>query len=57
MLDSSSTSAETSDAERAARESCMDYEIAGVQVDCKFSKYHGGWMIPREAIRGGSADV
>jgi hypothetical protein len=35
-----------------AIESCMDFEIEGVQVDCKFSKYLGGWMIPREAVRG-----
>lgn len=27
----------------------MDYRIAGVEVDCKFSQRMGGWMIPREA--------
>ncbi len=27
----------------------MDYEIAGVDVDCKFSKSLGGWMLPVEA--------
>lgn len=27
----------------------MDYRIAGVDVDCKFSQTHGGWMIPPEA--------
>lgn len=28
----------------------MDYEIAGVDVDCKFSQVLGGWMIPPEAM-------
>ena len=28
----------------------MDYSIAGVEVDCKYSQTIGGWMIPREAI-------
>jgi hypothetical protein len=28
----------------------MDYRIAGVDVDCKFSQSPGGWMIPPEAI-------
>ncbi|MFI7696086.1 NaeI family type II restriction endonuclease [Nonomuraea sp. NPDC049655] len=28
----------------------MDYRIAGVDVDCKFSKDLGGWMIPPEAL-------
>jgi hypothetical protein len=28
----------------------MDYEIAGVDVDCKFSQDLGGWMIPPEAM-------
>lgn len=27
----------------------MDYQIAGADVDCKFSQTHGGWMIPPEA--------
>lgn len=27
----------------------LDYEIAGVQVDCKYSQSLGGWMIPPEA--------
>ena len=27
----------------------MDYRIAGVEVDCKFSQTKGGWMIPPEA--------
>jgi hypothetical protein len=27
----------------------MDYRIAGVEVDCKFSQKLGGWMIPLEA--------
>ncbi|WP_437073179.1 NaeI family type II restriction endonuclease [Streptomyces sp. enrichment culture] len=27
----------------------MDYRIAGVEVDCKFSQRFGGWMIPPEA--------
>lgn len=29
----------------------MDYEIAGVEVDCKFSRRLGGWEIPNEARR------
>ncbi|MFI6016133.1 NaeI family type II restriction endonuclease [Streptomyces sp. NPDC051287] len=28
----------------------MDYKIAGVEVDCKFSQDLGGWMIPPEAM-------
>ncbi|QLJ06157.1 restriction endonuclease [Streptomyces sp. NEAU-sy36] len=28
----------------------MDYRIAGVDVDCKFSQHFGGWMIPPEAL-------
>lgn len=28
----------------------MDYEIAGVDVDCKYSQKFGGWMIPPESI-------
>ncbi|MEU3242156.1 NaeI family type II restriction endonuclease [Streptomyces sp. NPDC006875] len=27
----------------------MDYQIAGVDVDCKYSQQFGGWMIPPEA--------
>ena len=27
----------------------LDYSIAGVEVDCKFSQRSGGWMIPPEA--------
>ncbi|MFB7279922.1 NaeI family type II restriction endonuclease [Streptomyces hydrogenans] len=27
----------------------MDYRIAGVDVDCKYSQQFGGWMIPPEA--------
>ncbi|MFD4675230.1 NaeI family type II restriction endonuclease [Lentzea sp. NPDC058450] len=27
-----------------------DYEIAGVQVDCKFSMTQGAWMLPPESI-------
>nr|WP_257018987.1 NaeI family type II restriction endonuclease [Streptomyces sp. TLI_235] len=27
----------------------MDYQIAGVDVDCKFSQARGAWMIPPEA--------
>lgn len=28
----------------------MDYEIAGVEVDCKFSQSLGGWMLPLESV-------
>ncbi|MET8576499.1 NaeI family type II restriction endonuclease [Streptomyces sp. NPDC005012] len=28
----------------------MDYRIAGVDVDCKFSQTFGSWMIPPEAL-------
>ncbi|MFB6670858.1 NaeI family type II restriction endonuclease [Streptomyces sp. NPDC056390] len=28
----------------------MDYQIAGVDVDCKYSQQFGGWMIPPEAM-------
>jgi hypothetical protein len=28
----------------------MDYEIDGIEVDCKFSQTFGGWMIPPEAV-------
>lgn len=27
----------------------MDYRIAGIDVDCKYSQLFGGWMIPPEA--------
>ncbi|MYI56599.1 MAG: restriction endonuclease [Acidimicrobiia bacterium] len=27
----------------------LDYRIAGIEVDCKFSQRFGGWMIPKEA--------
>jgi Restriction endonuclease NaeI len=27
----------------------LDFEIGGVEVDCKYSKDIGGWMIPEEA--------
>jgi hypothetical protein len=29
----------------------MDYQILGIDVDCKFSQTLGGWMIPPEARR------
>ncbi|MFF7437144.1 NaeI family type II restriction endonuclease [Streptomyces sp. NPDC008122] len=28
----------------------MDYQIAGTDVDCKYSQQFGGWMIPPEAL-------
>lgn len=28
----------------------LDYEIAGIDVDCKYSQVLGGWMIPPEAV-------
>lgn len=28
----------------------MDYQIAGVEVDCKYSQKLGGWMIPPESM-------
>lgn len=28
----------------------MDYRIAGVEVDCKYSQLVGGWMIPPESV-------
>ncbi|MGC5361816.1 NaeI family type II restriction endonuclease [Streptomyces sp. DT24] len=28
----------------------MDYQISGVDVDCKYSQQFGGWMIPPEAM-------
>jgi hypothetical protein len=31
----------------------MDYEIAGVDVDCKYSQTLGGWEFPPEAYDGG----
>lgn len=30
--------------------SLLDYLIAGIEVDCKFSQRLGGWMIPPEAL-------
>ncbi|MET9218798.1 NaeI family type II restriction endonuclease [Streptomyces sp. NPDC003300] len=35
---------------RFADGDAMDYKIAGVDVDCKYSQTFGGWMIPPEAI-------
>ncbi len=34
---------------RLADGATLDYTIAGVEVDCKFSRRLGGWMIPPEA--------
>lgn len=28
----------------------MDYQISGIDVDCKYSQSIGGWMIPNEAM-------
>ncbi|WP_411110224.1 NaeI family type II restriction endonuclease [Streptomyces sp. c-19] len=28
----------------------MDYQISGIDVDCKYSQQFGGWMIPPEAL-------
>jgi len=28
----------------------MDYRIAGIEVDCKFSQAVGGWMLPPESV-------
>lgn len=28
----------------------MDFEIAGQEVDCKYSQSFGGWMVPLEAV-------
>lgn len=28
----------------------LDYKIAGVDVDCKYSQRAGGWMVPPEAV-------
>jgi hypothetical protein len=36
---------------RLADGTALDYTIAGVDVDCKFSHRLGGWMIPPEADR------
>ncbi|MGW0393906.1 NaeI family type II restriction endonuclease [Streptomyces sp. NPDC003042] len=30
--------------------SAMDYQIAGIDVDCKYSQRFGSWMIPPEAL-------
>ncbi|MGW7041665.1 NaeI family type II restriction endonuclease [Streptomyces avermitilis] len=35
---------------RFADGAAMDYQIAGVDVDCKYSQQFGGWMIPPEAV-------
>ncbi|MFF4400205.1 NaeI family type II restriction endonuclease [Streptomyces sp. NPDC001480] len=35
---------------RFADGKAMDYQIAGVDVDCKYSQQFGGWMIPPEAV-------
>ncbi|MER6627009.1 NaeI family type II restriction endonuclease [Streptomyces sp. NPDC000987] len=35
---------------RFADGTAMDYQIAGVDVDCKYSQQFGGWMIPPEAV-------
>ncbi|MFJ6832098.1 NaeI family type II restriction endonuclease [Streptomyces sp. NPDC091209] len=35
---------------RFADGDAMDYQIAGVDVDCKYSQQFGGWMIPPEAM-------
>ncbi|MGW5100399.1 NaeI family type II restriction endonuclease [Streptomyces sp. NPDC004100] len=34
---------------RFADGTAMDYRIAGIEVDCKYSQSFGGWMIPPEA--------
>lgn len=34
---------------RFADGQAMDYQIAGIDVDCKYSQSFGGWMIPPEA--------
>jgi hypothetical protein len=34
---------------RLADGTALDYTIAGADVDCKFSRRRGGWMIPPEA--------
>lgn len=28
----------------------LDFKVDGIEIDCKFSIYHGKWMIPREAV-------
>ncbi|MCX4508847.1 NaeI family type II restriction endonuclease [Streptomyces sp. NBC_01619] len=28
----------------------MDYQVSGIDVDCKYSQQYGGWMIPPEAM-------
>ncbi|MEU1197281.1 NaeI family type II restriction endonuclease [Streptomyces sp. NPDC005813] len=35
---------------RFADGDAMDYQIAGIDVDCKYSQQFGGWMIPPEAV-------
>ncbi len=35
---------------RFADGDAMDYQIADVDVDCKYSQQFGGWMIPPEAV-------
>ncbi|MFM9454509.1 NaeI family type II restriction endonuclease [Streptomyces europaeiscabiei] len=35
---------------RFADGDAMDYQIVGVDVDCKYSQQFGGWMIPPEAV-------
>lgn len=35
---------------RFADGEAMDYRIAGIDVDCKYSQQFGGWMIPPEAV-------
>ncbi|MFI0962362.1 NaeI family type II restriction endonuclease [Streptomyces sp. NPDC021080] len=35
---------------RFADGDAMDYQIAGVDVDCKYSQQFGSWMIPPEAM-------
>ncbi|MEU6273595.1 NaeI family type II restriction endonuclease [Streptomyces populi] len=35
---------------RFADGDAMDYQIAGIDVDCKYSQQFGGWMIPPEAM-------
>ena len=32
------------------RDTAMDYEILGIDVDCKYSQKFGSWMIPPEAV-------
>ncbi|MEW1774923.1 NaeI family type II restriction endonuclease [Streptomyces sp. NPDC086777] len=35
---------------RFADGEAMDYQIVGIDVDCKYSQQFGGWMIPPEAV-------